>query len=176
MLNNPAYTYLTHYKLNEINKFSNLVSVNQLSSIKFISLWSVIDKSKETSKSNFYSKSLITFFLLYLLSGQLPSLIKSTSDKDKILIKANLRSKNINSFLDKFLLASDHNSLQKLFSPDKLVKDRFRTTILDLSIFTELESVIDLFRSSNILHLDIFFSHSEEAKNLILLQSLWKSK
>jgi hypothetical protein len=144
--------------------------------MKSISLWSVVDKSNETSKSNFYSKSLITFFFLYLLSGKLPCLIKSTWDKDRILIKVNLYSKDINLFLDKFLLTSDYSNLQKLLSSKKLTKDRFRTPILDLSIFTELESVIDLFQSSNILYLDILFSGSDEVKNLTLLHNLWRSK
>jgi len=175
MLNTSTGKYLSYYKLNEITKFSELSSVNELSRIRSISLWSTIKKSSEKSKTDFYAKSLITFLLLYLLTGKSPSLILSSSDSDNIIIKVNLYRKDLIVFLDKFLLTCNSKNLQKIFSRNKIFKNRFRTSITDLSLLTEIESIIGSFQSLDKIYLDIGFSGKEEFLTVNLLQSLWDS-
>ena len=168
--------YLRYSYLNEITKCPDLTNVLSLSGLNSIVVWVSLDRSLETSKQGFNSKVLIHFFLLYLISGQRPTMIKSKSNKDLVLIKSSLKSsKKILIFLEKFFLVYDKNIRQKLFSTDKFVNNFFRVTVWDISFFTELEDVLELFQSVEKINLDFVFTHSKDKKNINFLKNFWLS-
>ena len=80
MSGKPISKYLTYAKLNEITKFSDLNNICSISGLNSLSIWIDLDRSLEKTKTDFYSKSLLGFFLLYLLTGKRPYLIKSSTN------------------------------------------------------------------------------------------------
>jgi len=167
--------YLGYAKLNEITKFSDLNNICSASGLESVSIWINLDRSVEKNKTDFYSKNLLGFFLLYLITGKTPSLIKSSSNKDLVLLKVNLYSKDLLVFLEKFLLVYDNKLRQKLFSSFKVSNNLFRTTVWDLGLFTELESVLETFQPIESINLDFTFSHKVEIKNINFIEGLWSS-
>lgn len=172
MLNNSSEYFISYYKLNEINKFTNVRNVAETSDISSVSLWSTIDRSKEKSKSDFYSKGLLIFLLLYIVTGKRPSLVKSKLSKDTIIFKVNLYSKDCKSFIDKFFRIYDSKTRDKLFSGKNILGNRYRTSILDLNIFSEIEDIRYLFESVNFIFLDIYCKPLEK-NSFFLLRNLW---
>lgn len=175
MLGNSISKYFTYAKLNEITKFSDLNNICSTSGLNSLSIWIDLDRSVEKTKTDFYSKSLLGFFLLYLLTGKRPSLIKSSTNKDIILLKVTLYSKDLSLFLEKFLLVYDNKLRQKMFSSFKVSNNLFRTTIWDLGLFTELESVLEIFQSIKSVNFDFIFAHKNELKNINFIKGLWSS-
>jgi hypothetical protein len=172
----PISKYSRYSYLNEITKYPSSTNVLSLSNLNSVSVWVSLDRSSEASKQSFKSKVLIHFFLLYLVSGQRPTMIKSKSNKDLILIKSSLKSsRKVLIFLNKFFLVYDKKVRQKLFSTDKLSNNVFRVTVWDTSFFTELEDVLELFQSVEKINLDLVFTHSNNKKNINFLKNLWLS-
>lgn len=173
----PISKYLRYSNLNEVTKYSNLVNTTLLSGLSSVSVWVSLDRSLESSKQNFKSKVLIHFFLIYLVSGERPTITISKTNKDLILIKSNINlSKKVLIFLNKFFLVYDKNIRQKLFSINKLVNDNlFRLTIWDISFFTELENVLELFQSVEKVNLDLVFNHTSSERNVNFLKNFWLS-
>ena len=111
------------------------------------------------------------------MSGERPTITISKTNKDLILIKSNINlSKKVLIFLNKFFLVYDKNIRQKLFSINKLVNDNlFRLTIWDISFFTELENVLELFQSVEKVNLDLVFNHTSSERNVNFLKNFWLS-
>merc|ERR1712151_873360 len=93
--------FIKYSNLNEISKFVNFNNIYLLSHIKSISVWFSVDLSLERSRLVYYSKGLLSIFLIYLITNKLPS-IQSSKDQRLLHIESNLMSLDLINFLEKF--------------------------------------------------------------------------
>ena len=105
-MNKSCNKFIRYSNLNEISKFSNFDNFFLLSNIKSIRVWSKIDLSKEKSKSIYLHKSLLSIFLIYLVTNKYPK-ISSTKNTHILNIEVNLSSSDLFYFLEKFLFTNN---------------------------------------------------------------------
>ena len=174
MYGNSYSKFIKYSNLNEISKFANFNNIFLLSDVKKITVWFSVDLSKEKSRLLYYSKSLLGMFLIYLITNQYP-LVKSSKDQRILYIECSLLSGNLVSFLNKFLLISNVKQRKRVVQSLKVEGNFIRLLITDFNIFSELRSSINLFSSLDWLHVDIYFKHEENYRNLVFFDHLFKS-
>lgn len=172
-MNKSCNKFIRYSNLNEISKFSNFDNFFLLSNIKSIRVWSKIDLSKEKSKSIYLHKSLLSIFLIYLVTNKYPK-ISSTKNTHILNIEVNLSSSDLFYFLEKFLFTNNlkqQNLLRHIKINDKFIS----FFITDLNIFNELDSFISFFEWINPICIDINCVHGEDYRNFIFISNLIRS-
>jgi len=172
-MNKSCNKFIRYSNLNEISKFSNFDNFFLLSNIKSIRVWSEIDLSKEKSKSIYLHKSLLSIFLIYLVTNKYPK-ISSTKNTHILNIEVNLSSSDLFYFLEKFLFTNNlkqQNLLRRIKINDKFIS----FFITDLNIFNELDSFISFFEWINPICIDINCVHGEDYRNFIFISNLIRS-
>jgi len=166
--------FITYFNLNEISKFSNLKSNLLLTRVEKVSVWLSLDLSLEKSKLFYQSKSIIAFFLIYLITGSYPN-IKSSKDSYRLLIESNLYNRDLLSFLEKFFIIYDYEKIEQLIQKSDLEFGSSSFIIQDLSIFSELDGYLELFQFIEYINIDIDYSHDETFRNYLFLDTCIKS-
>ena len=165
--------FIKYSNLNEISKFSNFNNFFLLSNIKKIRVWSQIDLSKEKSKLMYLHKSLLSIFLIYIVTNKFPKIF-STKYTNIINIEVNLSSSDLYYFLEKFLFTNNlkqQNLLKNMKINDKLIT----FFITDLNIFNELGNFTSSFERINPICMDINCVHGEDYRNFIFISNLIRS-
>ena len=166
--------FTKYHNLNEISKFSNFNNISFLSKVANVSVGLNLDLSLEKSKTAYYSKGLLGFFLIYLITNKYPK-IKSSKDQRLIWIESNLTSTNLICFLEKFFIIYDSKKREYIIRQSVLKKGFIRFLVTDLNIFSELDSFIPFFRPVEYIYIDIMCHHEEDSRNSIYLDSIFKS-
>ena len=166
--------FIKYFNLNEISKFSKFNNIFLLTGVKSVSIGLNLDFSKEKSKLFYYSKGLLGFFLIYLITNQYPE-VKVSKDQSILSIKSNLVSRLLISFLEKFFIIYNSKKINDLFSKSNLNKGFIRFIITDLNVFSDLDGFLYLFRSIEFVYIDILFFHEDDIRNFIFLDNNFKS-
>jgi len=166
--------FLKYSNLNEISKFCNFHNLNLLSSIKSVSVWFNIDLSTEKSRLTYYSKILLSAFLIYLITNKYPT-IQSSKDKRIVYIQSYLESSDLVRFLEKLFIIYNSRQKQNMIKNSKTKKKLIRFLITDFNLFTELHGCIQFFGLVKWLCIDIYFNHEENYRNYTFLNNLFKS-
>lgn len=166
--------FIKYSNLNEISKFSNFNNFFLLSNIKSISVWFSVDLSFEKSRLLYYSKSLLSIFLIYLITNKYPN-IQSSKDQRILYIESNLVSSDLFYFLEKLLIIYNSKQRKNIIRNLTIKKKLVRLLVTDLNFFTELYSFLHFFGLIEWLYIDIYCNHEEDYRNFIFLNNLFKS-
>jgi hypothetical protein len=166
--------FIKYANLNEISKFCNFRNLNLLSNIKSISIWFSIDFSNERSRLTYYSKILLSSFLIYLITNKCPH-VQSSKDKNIVHIQSSLLCSDLHKFLEKLLIIYNSQQKKNMMRNFKTKKNMIRFLVTDFNLFTELDNCIQLFGPIKWLCIDVSFTHNEDYRNITLLNNLFKS-
>merc|ERR1712203_275022 len=103
MYSNNYSKFIKYSNLNEISKFANFNNLFLLSHVKKITVWFSVDLSREKSRLLYYSKGLLSIFLIYLITNKYP-VVKTSKDQRLLYVESTLLSSDLISFLEKFLI------------------------------------------------------------------------
>lgn len=166
--------FTKYYNLNEISKFANFENVFSLTKIKSISIWFSLDLSLEKSKLAYIQKSLVSLFLLYLITNKYPK-IRSSKDQRSLSIECYLVSNDLAFFLEKFLTVYDSKKRSQLLKDIDISSSVIRLLVKDFSLFSELKGFTNFFSSVEWLYIDIVFNHKDNSRNLLFLDNIFTS-
>lgn len=166
--------FFKYASLNEISKFCNFRNLNLLSNIKSISIWFSIDSSNERSRLIYYSKILLSSFLIYLITNKYPH-VQSSKDKNIVHIQSRLVSTDLHNFLEKLLIVYSSQQKKNMLRHLKIKKNSVQFLITDFNLFTELTNCIQVFGLIKWLCIDFHFNHNEDYRNITFLNNLFKS-
>ena len=166
--------FIKYANLNEVSKFCNFRNLNLLSNIKSISIWFSIDFSNERSRLTYYSKILLSSFLIYLITNKCPQ-VQSSKDKNIVYIRSRLQRSDLYQFLEKLLIIYNSQQKKNMMKYVKIKKNIVRFLVTDFTLFTELDNCLELFESLKWLCIDVSFAHKEDYRNMTFLNNLFKS-
>lgn len=166
--------FIKYANLNEVSKFCNFRNINSLSNLKSISIWFSIDSSNERSRLTYYSKILLSSFLIYLITNKYPN-VQSSKDKNIVHIESRLVSVDLHNFLEKLLIIYSSQQKKNMLRNFKRKKNLIRFLVTDFNLFTELKNCIQIFGLIRWLCIDFHFKHNEDYRNITLLNNLFKS-
>ena len=166
--------FIKYANLNEISKFCNFRNLKLLSNIKSISMWFSIDFSNERSRLTYYSKILLSSFLIYLITNKYPN-VQSSKDKNIVHIQSRLVAGDLHNFLEKLLIIYSSQQKKNMLRHFKIKKNSIRFLVTDFNLFTELQNCIQIFGLVKWLCIDVHFSHDENYRNITFLNNLFKS-
>ena len=174
MYGNSYSKFIKYSNLNEVSKFVNFNNLFLLSNVKKITIWFSVDLSNEKSRLLYYSKGLLSIFLIYLITNKYP-VVKTSKDQRLLYVESTLLSSDLISFLEKFLIIYNAKQRKNIIKTLKIEGNFIRLLVTDFNFFSELRSSVVLFSLVDWLHIDIYCKHEENYRNLIFLDNLFKS-